>query len=378
MLCTNLPQCCAVSATLRLFRQSLEYVVPMAWDEVLPIYLTNRKRGLADEELCYCSRMLVAGSIGARAQDANQAPGLSGGTTPPTPDCQSTANQPVLLIRNLIEGTTVTGLYAKPYSDYNERTQTFLSVGSLIGGQVNLLGSRTLKGKKLEDVLGTDDDNPGRCGFPVNFGQFGYRKVCSPDKVENLYQMTVYMERAGRKYKLTLTKNVCDETMLDIVPGTPSDDSDKIPTGEGLSGSTPDCESTAGEPKLLMRNLIEGTTVTAVRVRPISDYNRGSKTFMMAPKGVNISSKAIPGKPLNSVMGTAAGRCGMAINFAKFDFRPDCASNKMQNLYEMTVNLQRGDQNYTVTLSKNVCDETMLDLLPGIPAEKAPVSVAKQ
>jgi hypothetical protein len=50
----------------------------------------------------------------------------------------------------------------------------------------------------------------------------------------------------------------------------------------------------------------------------------------------------------------------------------------MQNLYEMTVNLQRGEQNYTVTLSKNVCDETMLDLLPGIPAEKAPVSVAKQ
>ena len=347
-------------------------------DIPLPIYAANRREDRQMKSFAIAAALLIAGSIGARAQDANQAPGLSGGTTPPTPDCQSTASQPVLLIRNLIEGATVTGLYAKPYSDYNERTQTFLSVSSMIGGQVNLLGSRTLKGKKLEDVLGTDDDNPGRCGFPVNFGQFGYRKVCSPDKIENLYQMTVYMERAGRKYKLTLTKNVCDETMLDIVPGTPSDDSDKIPAGEGLSGSTPDCESTAGEPKLLMRNLIEGTTVAAVRVRPISDYNRGSKSFMTAPKGVNISSKPIPGKPLNSVLETVAGRCGMPINFAKFDFRRDCAPNKMQNLYEMTVNLQRGEKKYTVTLTKNVCDETMLDLLPGIPVESAPVAVAKQ
>ncbi len=347
-------------------------------DMPLPIYLTNRKEDWQMKSFAIAAALLVAGSIVARAQDANPAPGLSGGTTPPTPDCQSTAKQPVLLIRNLIEGTTVTGLYAKPYSDYNERTHTFLSVGSLIGGQVNLLGSRTLKGKKLDDILGTDDDNPGRCGFPVNFGQFGYRKTCSADKIENLYQMTVYMERGGRKYTLTLTKNVCDETMLDILPGTPSDDFDKIPTGEGLSYPTPDCELTAGEPKLLMRNLIEGATVTAVRVRPISDYDRGSKSFLTVPKGVKVSSKPIPAKPLNSVLGTAAGRCGAPINFAKFDFRADCAPNKMQNLYEMTVDLQRGEHKYTVTLTKNVCDETMLDLLPGIPAESAPVAVVKQ
>ena len=193
-----------------------------------------------------------------------------------------------------------------------------------------------------------------------------------------MYQMTVYMERAGRKYTLTLTKNVCDETMLDLVPGTPSDDSDKIPACEGVSGTTPDCETTAGEPKLLMRNLIEGTTVTTVRVRPISDYDQGSKTFVTAPKGVNISSKPIAGKPLNSVVGTAACRCGTPINFAKFDFRADCPKNKMQNLYEMTVGMQRGEQKYTVTLTKNVCEETMLDLLPGIPAGSAPAAVAKQ
>jgi hypothetical protein len=327
----------------------------------------------------FVAALTLAGGLASQAQQAaDQGPGLSGATTPATPDCQSTANQPILLIRNLIEGTTVTALYAKPYSDYNERTQTFLSVGSLIGGQVNLLGSRTLKGKKLDEVLGTDDDNPGRCGFPVNFGQFGYKKTCSSDKIENMYQMTVYMERAGRKYTVTLTKNVCDETMLDLVPGMPSDDSDKIPTGQGVSGTTPDCETTAGEPKLLMRNLIEGTTVSAVRVRPISDYDRGSKAFITAPKGVNISSKPIPGKPLSSVVGTVAGRCGTPINFAKFDFRPDCSKDKMQNLYEMTVNMQRGEQKYTVTLTKNVCDETMLDLVPGIPAETAPAAVAKQ
>jgi hypothetical protein len=303
-------------------------------------------------------------------QAAGQGLGLSGATNPPAPDCPSTASLPILLIRNLIEGTVVTGLYAKPYSDYNERAERFLSVGSLVGGQVNLLGSRTLRGKKLDEILGTDDDNPGRCGFPVNFGQFGYRKTCGPDKIENLYQMTVYLERAGRKYTITLTKNVCDETMFDLVPGTPSDDPDKLAPGQGLSGATPDCESTAGEPKLLLRNLIEGTTVTAVRVRPVSDYDRATKTFITVPKGVDISSKPIPGKPLNSVLGAEAGRCGTPINFAKFDFRPDCAKDKMQNLYEMTVNLQRGEQKYAVTLTKNVCDETMLDIVPGIPAEK--------
>jgi hypothetical protein len=31
-----------------------------------------------------------------------------------------------------------------------------------------------------------------------------------------------------------------------------------------------------------------------------------------------------------------------------------------------------------LTLTKNVCDETMLDLVPGIPAETAPATVAKQ
>ena len=331
------------------------------------------------KRVIFVAALVLAGGAGSQAQQAaDQGPGLSGGTTPPTFDCQSTANQPVLLIRNLVEGTTVTGLYAKPYSDYNERTERFLSVGSLIGGQVNLLGSRTLKGKKLDEVLGTDDDSPGRCGFPVNFGQFGYRKTCSPNKIENLYQMTVYMERNYRKYTVTLTKNVCDETMLDLVPGMPTDDSDKIPAGDGVSGTTPDCETTAGEPKLLMRNLIEGTTVNAVRVRPISDYNQASKSFITVPKGVNISSKPIPGKPLNSVLGTASARCGTPINFAKFDFRADCPKNKMQNLYEMTVNMQRGEQKYTVTLTKNVCDETMLDLLPGTPAETAPATVAKQ
>ncbi len=330
------------------------------------------------KSLILAAVLAVAGGIGAHAQDADQAPGLSAATTPATPDCRSTANQPVLLIRNLIEGTTVTAVYAKPYSAYNRQTHVFLSLGSLIGGQVNLLGARTLKGKKLEEVLGTDDDNPGRCGFPVNFGQFGYSKTCSADKIENLYQMTVYIERAGRKYTLTLTKNVCDETMLDIVPGTPTDNSDKIAAGEGVSGETPDCESTAGEPKLLLRNLIEGTTVTAVRVRPITDYNRGTKSFLTAPRGVNISSKPIPGKPLSSVLGTGTGRCGTPINFAKFDFRSDCSQDKMENLYEMTINMQRGEQKYTVTLSRNVCDETMLDLVPGIPAESAPASVAKQ
>jgi hypothetical protein len=298
--------------------------------------------------------------------EANQA-GLSGSTTPPTPACEATVGQPVLLIRNLIEGTTVTGVYAKPYSDYNEKTDAFLSVGSLWAGNSNLLGTRVLKGKKPGDILGSDDDNPGRCGFPINLGQFGYRKACSSDKVENLYQITVYMERDGRKFTATFAKNVCDETMLDIFPGMPSDGSDKIAAGQGLSGTTPDCETTVGVPKLLARNLIEGTAITSVRARPITDYNRQSKTFMANAKGANVIGKPIPGKPLNSVMGTGSG-CGVPINFGKFDFRTDCPKNKLQNLYEMTVNLQRGDSNYAVTLTKNVCDETMLDIAPGIPA----------
>jgi hypothetical protein len=59
-------------------------------------------------------------------------------------------------------------------------------------------------------------------GLPVSFGRFGYKKTCSSDKIENLYQMTAYMERAGRKYTVTLTKSVCDETMVDLLPGIPA------------------------------------------------------------------------------------------------------------------------------------------------------------
>lgn len=306
-------------------------------------------------------------SANVYAEQTTDQVGLSGSTTPPTPDCQATAGQPLLLVRNLIEGTTVTGVYAKPYSDYNEKTDAFLSVGSLWAGNSNLLGSRVLKGKKLGEILGTDDDNPGRCGFPINLGQFGYRKACSSDKIENLYQISVHMERDGRKYTVTLTKNVCDETVIDLVPGMPSDGSDKIAAGQGLSGTTPDCETTVGVPKLLTRNLIEGTTITSVRARPITDYNQQSKTFIANPKGANVIGKPIPGKPLDSVA-APRNNCGVPINFGKFDFRTDCPKSKFQNLYEMTVNLQRGDKNYTVTLTKNVCDETMLDVLPGIPA----------
>ncbi len=314
--------------------------------------------------------LVVLPTLGAYSQAAADEPvtGLSSATTPPTPDCPSTANEPILLVRNLIEGSAVTGIYAKPFSAYNASTNAFISVGSLIGGNVNLLGSRTLKGKAPETILGDDDANPSRCGFAINFGQFGYRKTCSPDKVENLYQMTVKISQRGRDYTVTLVKNVCDETMLDLVPGIPSDDSDKLPAGQGLSGATPDCETTVGEPKLLLRNLIEGSVITAVRVRPFTDYNRGTKAFITTPKGVNIASKPIPGKPLQSVIGTAAGRCGIPINFAKFDFRPDCSKNKLENLYEMTLAMQTGDKKYTVTMSKNVCDEMMVDVLPGTPA----------
>ena len=63
------------------------------------------------KKVVIAAALVLAGGTAALAQDtADQAPGLSGATTPATPDCQSTANQPVLLIRNLIEGTTVTGI----------------------------------------------------------------------------------------------------------------------------------------------------------------------------------------------------------------------------------------------------------------------------
>jgi len=312
---------------------------------------------------------IVAGMLATGACAQAELPiGLSGGTTPPTPDCSATLGQPVLLVRNLIEGATLTGIYVKPYSDYSESTGRFLSVGSFVGGQINLLGNRQLQGKKTEAILGDDDANPGRCGTPINFGAFGYRKTCSADLVENLYQITAYFERGGKKLTVTATRNVCDETMLDFIPGVPSDDSDKVAPGAGLSGATPDCETTAGTPKLQLRNLIDGSTITNVRTRPISDYNRVAKAFTSLPKGAPISSKSIAGKPISSTVGSTSGRCGTPINFGQFDFRTDCPANKLQNLYEMTVTIQRGDKTYATSYVRNVCDETMLDIAPGTPA----------
>jgi hypothetical protein len=304
------------------------------------------------------SATLTLIATGAFAQDVM---GVSAGTIPPTPDCQSTTNQPVLLVRNMIEGANITSIYAKPYSAYNEKTGMFLSTGSFLGGQMNLLKDRVLKGKKPDAFLGGDDDSLSRCGFPINFGAYGFRKDCSADKVENIYQVAVNLERGDKKYTLTLTKNVCDESLLDIVAGVPTDNSDKV-VGPGVSGAIPDCEVTKGEPKLLFRNYIQETEISAVRARPISDYNRQSHQFMTTAKGVLVNTKPIPT--------IKDGSCGYPVNFGKYDFRSDCPSDKMQNLYEMTVTMKRGDANYDLLFTRNVCDETTVDIMPGVPAAR--------
>ncbi len=314
----------------------------------------------------------IVGANAAAAQELSEPePGLSAATAPrPTFDCPDTAGQPVLMVRNFLgKEARITGIWANQYSGYNTKVNRFISVGNLIGGNINLLGKKVLEGVDLKDALGSDDDSPTRCGYPISFAQFGYPKTCSANPLENTYQLTVEIERAGIKHTLTVARNACDETMLDVVLGTPSDDSEKLQQGQGLSGSLPDCKPTQGEPRLLVRNLIEGTEIVSLKARPVQAGRS---------EGVQVLNHIIKAKPFAAVAnGEDPGRCGTSVNFNRPGLRADCPENKLLSLYMLDVTFKRGDKRYTGTFTRDVCGETVLDFLPGVPAKEAKIEAAK-
>jgi hypothetical protein len=315
---------------------------------------------------------LIVGANAASAEELSEPePGLSAATAPrPTYDCPSTVGQPVLMVRNFFgKDAKITGIWANQYSGYNTKVNRFLSVGNLIGGNTNLLGKKVLEGVEMPDALGSDDDSPTRCGYPISFAQFGYPKTCSANPLENTYQVTIEIERAGIKHTLTVARNACDESMLDVVPGTPSDDSEKLQQGQGISGSLPDCKPTQGEPRLLVRNLIEGTEIVSMKARP-AQAGRS--------EGVQVLNHIIKAKPFSAaVNGEDSGRCGTSVNFNKPGLRADCPENKLLSLYMLDVTFKRGDKKYSGTFTRDVCGETVLDFVPGTPAKEIKVEASK-
>jgi hypothetical protein len=136
----------------------------------------------------------IVGANAAAAEELSEPEaGLSASTTPkPTFDCPDTAGQPVLMVRNFLgKDARITGIWANQYSGYSPKANRFLSLGNLIGGNTNLLGKKVLEGVELKDAIGSDDDSPTRCGYPIFFAQFGYPKTCSANPLENTYQVTI-------------------------------------------------------------------------------------------------------------------------------------------------------------------------------------------
>lgn len=144
---------------------------------------------------------------------------------------------------------------------------------------------------------------------------------------------------------------------------------DKLQQGQGLSGSLPDCKPTQGEPRLLVRNLIEGTEIVSMKARPVQAGRS---------EGVQVLSHIIKAKPFAAVAnGEDPSRCGTSVSFNKPGLRADCPDNKLQSLYTLDVTFKRGDKRYTGTFTRDVCGETVLDFVPGTPAKEPKIEAAK-
>jgi hypothetical protein len=153
------------------------------------------------------------------------------------PDCPSTDSTPFLWLRNTIPGTQVTSVVVAPITEDGDHVAT----ASKLLFTKNIIGDDPVSGVPLNKILNATNQLTIRCGVPLDFtqiaqpsvwGVFGYQKSrsigCDPtDKLKNIYKIGITMSvvATGDEYKLLTWHNVCDESMLEIVPGdVPSKD----------------------------------------------------------------------------------------------------------------------------------------------------------
>ncbi|PWU21116.1 MAG: hypothetical protein C5B49_03115 [Bdellovibrio sp.] len=316
-------------------------------------------------------------------------------------DCPSKEKIPFMSVRNLIPDSRVTSIVAVPMSGYKysegQKVGMFLSVVAqyIMAQKISVL-KKPVPGESMESLKGEEGDEPN-CGSDMSFSYsawFGevYPKTCSINQWENIYQLTVTIEKNKDRqpHTITMTKNICTETMFDILPGTPTDDTGSIDYRSRISAPhVDDCPSTNGKLQLNVRNLIPETRVVDVKARSYANFNFETKTWdsAFAKEGRKVLNKSFKNEDLKagiesvdpaSVLKKSGdaknGYCGVPMHLVRGNDSDDCDAdhdNKWNNVFELVFTLQRPDGSlYSVNYTRDACRETVLDITQGTPATK--------
>jgi hypothetical protein len=335
----------------------------------------------------------IAGSLVASAQDAGSS-GLSGAV----PDCPSKNGTPFMSVRNLIPNTRITKIVALPMNSYVYHPTLQRGVFESAAVQaIKTFGLSVLKRQLTSDEVSSlagGDGNDPNCGSDLDFSIkapfYGnlYPNKCSENDYENIYQLTIEIEKNSDRqtHTITMIKNICTETMLDLLPGTPTDDFIQDPKERLSAPTVDDCSSTNGQLSLAVRNLIPDTKVIDIKARSYSnfDFQKHEWDTAYAKEGRRVLNKSFknealkggidgvdPSATITRVPGSKQGYCGSIVSLARGDDTSTCDAdkdNKWNNVFEFAVILQRKDgSKFKVNYTKDACRETVLDITQGTP-----------
>jgi hypothetical protein len=296
----------------------------------------------------------------------------------------------------MIPDTIITRVVARPLAtDSAVAAATLKAIGF---AKVSVL-KRELPSETVQSMAGENGDDPN-CGsdldFKVKVPLYGnvYPNTCSQNPWENIYDLAIDIRKNGSKaaHTITLTRNICSETMIDILPGTPTDDLIQNPAERLSMPVVDDCASTENKLNMMVRDLIPGTKVLAIRARSYANFDFTSHTWDSAWRnGRLILNKASGNEALMSGIdgvepttvitpqgGGKHGFCGVKLNLVRGDSSSSCDvdhDNKWQDIFEFAVLLAGADgKKYVVNYTKNACRETVCDITQGTPptAESTP------
>lgn len=113
-----------------------------------------------------------------------------------------------------------------------------------------------------------------------------------------------------------------------------------------------DCTTPPNSPFLNVRNFVPGSTVVGLYSSKVQAY-----TFEYT-RNV-LKGNAIPNmSPLQ-----ASTQCGVGLAF-NTGWGIACSANPIQNIYNIQIVIQTGPSFFTQTQTKNICSESVLDLMP--------------
>ena len=341
--------------------------------------------------------------------DAFEIQGEEGNKSLALPDCPDVENTPFLHVRNMIPGTSIVKIRVKRLSDLQKtsgKLKEGVDVFKLFSSDL-LKDDNPIAGVSLKAVMNPTREEFVRCGRDMNLTKIkeGWAFWEGPksmgcdrkNKLNNLYEIGVELQAndTKEKYMVVVNRNVCDESSLDLLPKLPPNNMGKNYATSAMSMHDPDenvqkgmkkdengiqkvrlleCPDLSGVTEVYVRNTIPGTKITRIRVLPFSEYNPLTDSFKgFESSGVDIlaPNETIPAISYRELYTDAHGKaCGTKVNFNDTGLKETCDQNSMQAMYLMHFTLEdKQGRKWAVEFTRNICDESLIDLAPGISAK---------